>query len=544
VKTHAKKPITFLISLLTAVAGLAGQGVSPGNADSVAAIEQRCPTFNWEASDGVALYDLVAYALPGHLGDAAVLEADLRDAEESLYATVPGGASGWTPSADQCLEPGTRHVWFVRAAYEVASSEVLEVGEWSEGRYFAIPAAPSTDEVARALGVIQRYVAEGGELATIGERPVTAPAASPSSAAGHGSRGTLKSVPGAAAAIRGDNPDGGGESYGVIGTSASAQGAGLGAANTAGGADLVLDGSADGQADTRLSQSALDRPSASDENFTFRNTGGGLLDVHVTGDLSASTVTGDEIWVPAGMVIDDEGAWLGEGSTIPCNGCVTEADIDPNAELDAETLNRQHASYYRNATNLNAGTVSTSRYSAMADLGAEGHLGNSLGDLAQNNSTLQTGLNADQVDGYHSSDLQPRIVFESAGTQTSAYIGSTCSTYPGSEVTITTPGAGKYMVEANVRVVIQHTSGTKDTVALALGASPGDCGQVPDLVLHRVVADAPTASMSRTMTVRRLFTFSTGGTRTFRVNGYMGHGWAADTDHFASTMVPVMFYPD
>ena len=65
-------------------------------------------------------------------------------------------------------------------------------------------------------------------------------------------------------------------------------------------------------------------------------------------------------------------------------------------------LDGQQGSFYQNATNLNAGTVSTDRYSAYGDLGAEGYLANAAGDVALNNGVKQTTLNADALDGQDS----------------------------------------------------------------------------------------------------------------------------------------------
>jgi hypothetical protein len=92
-------------------------------------------------------------------------------------------------------------------------------------------------------------------------------------------------VTAAKTAIRGVVSDAVGETYGVIGLSSSPDGAGLGAANTNGGADLVLDGSADGQPDAILTQDGLDRPSASHQPFTLYNSGAGRLDLYVEGIL-------------------------------------------------------------------------------------------------------------------------------------------------------------------------------------------------------------------------------------------------------------------
>jgi len=138
-------------------------------------------------------------------------------------------------------------------------------------------------------------------------------------------------VPTASAAIRGEHPDTTGEKYGVVGTSASSDGAGVAAANLDGGPDLVLDGSANGATDARLWEGGLDRSSAADQSFVFANSGSGLIDVHVQGDLSGSRVTGDELWVPFGMVVDDEGQWQGVGDTVPCAGCVSSSDIADGA---------------------------------------------------------------------------------------------------------------------------------------------------------------------------------------------------------------------
>ena len=71
--------------------------------------------------------------------------------------------------------------------------------------------------------------------------------------------------------------------------------------------------------------------------------------------------------------------------------------------LDADVVDGQQGAYYQNATNINAGTLGTDRYSAYSDLGAETYLGNAAGDLAQNNGTLQATLNADLLDGQQAS---------------------------------------------------------------------------------------------------------------------------------------------
>jgi hypothetical protein len=184
-------------------------------------------------------------------------------------------------------------------------------------------------------------------------------------------RGILKSVPTAAAAIRGDHPGTGGEVYGVVGVSDSAQGAGLGAANTAGGPDLVLDGSGHGAVDTLLSEGSIDRPSETDQTFLMENSGSGRLDVDVDGDLSATTVTGELIYVTNGLVIDTEGNWQGNGDTIPCLECVDTWDIADlsitSADLaDSSVTTTKIAAGAVQKGHLAAGAVTSAKIAANA----------------------------------------------------------------------------------------------------------------------------------------------------------------------------------
>ncbi len=136
-----------------------------------------------------------------------------------------------------------------------------------------------------------------------------------------------KSVPTASAAIRGEHPDTSGEKYGVVGTSASSEGAGLAAANLDGGPDLVLDGSVNGEVDTIDLRVGADPESATDETFPFHNPGAGRLNVTVDGTVTSDVVRTEEVVVNGMTVIDDSGDWLGNGSTVPCPGCVTSSDI-------------------------------------------------------------------------------------------------------------------------------------------------------------------------------------------------------------------------
>ena len=83
---------------------------------------------------------------------------------------------------------------------------------------------------------------------------------------------------------------------------------------------------------------------------------------------------------------------------------------------DADTLDGLDAtdfaasSHTHSAAEITSGTLNTGYYSAFIDLGVEGFLGNSAGDIAVNNGTRQVNLNADLLDGLNSS------AFMAAGT--------------------------------------------------------------------------------------------------------------------------------
>jgi hypothetical protein len=112
--------------------------------------------------------------------------------------------------------------------------------------------------------------------------------------------GTVKSVASGKSAIRGVVGDVAGETYGVVGISNSAAGAGLGGANSTGGADLVLDGSMTGAVDTLLSEWSLNRPSGVAQTFDFRNSMGGGMTLQVDGVDVTTTLTDNDTTYAAG----------------------------------------------------------------------------------------------------------------------------------------------------------------------------------------------------------------------------------------------------
>jgi len=280
--------------LITSVGAsdLGPQGVSPGALDRIARIDGGCPAFSWEATPGAERYELVVYRLDADAPTLASIE--LTSDNEVLYTSISGRATAWSPEAADCFAPGDRYVWFVRA---VTDAETGEGSDWSQARFFEVDAAPSVDELERAIEVLRRWEAANGDVSPMPSTAATPAAAStslPDSGAGSGTKFEsthLKSVINGTAAIRGLQTDFTGETYGVVGVSASPDGAGIGAANVTGGPDLVLDGAVPAE----ISEAGIDRSSASAQTFSFANTGGGGMMLDIDGVEVVTTATDQDV---------------------------------------------------------------------------------------------------------------------------------------------------------------------------------------------------------------------------------------------------------
>ena len=281
--------------------GAAGAvAVSPGaGAEAVASeVAGGCPTFSWSPAESGAASELAVLALGA--------EGDLESAQVVLRRQVAAGASSWTPGRAECLASGREYAWVVRAAGPDS--------EWSSPLYFRVASAPSAEEVAAALALLERWRASQESNANgsgSGGRAAAGPAGvhGPAKAAGGSPRAPLVS---GASAIHGEMPDTSGAAFGVFGVSHSAQGAGLAGRNETAGADLVLDGAAQGEADTLFTQAGIDRPSGSAQSFDVQNSGAGAMTLRVDG-VAVDTATTPIDWtrlasVPAGFAdgIDDD----------------------------------------------------------------------------------------------------------------------------------------------------------------------------------------------------------------------------------------------
>ena len=151
-----KVPTGAILLTLGVVAGAGAEGpmpVSPGGHSGMAVTAGSCPTFLWTYVEGAESVDLVAYRLPGKEPDAPP--------QQVLSVTLPGNAHGWTPSLGQCLEPGGRYAWSVRAAGASGGSE------WSEASLFEVAARPSLEEVTEAIALLRRFVGEEESAASL-----------------------------------------------------------------------------------------------------------------------------------------------------------------------------------------------------------------------------------------------------------------------------------------------------------------------------------------------------------------------------------------
>jgi hypothetical protein len=147
--------VGVMVALATAAVavGVLPETVSPGGVGAVARVAGACPSFSWGAVEGSRTYELVVYEL----------SATAEGGRPVLTARIPGSALSWTPSLDECLEPGGRYVWFVRSLGSKSA------GGWSEGRAFEIEEGPTIAEVVQALRVLERFVRGSEERTDVGD---------------------------------------------------------------------------------------------------------------------------------------------------------------------------------------------------------------------------------------------------------------------------------------------------------------------------------------------------------------------------------------
>jgi hypothetical protein len=117
--------------------------VAPGSPGRAETIPGRCPTFHWAVEPGARQLELAVYEV--ETGDADTAPRPV------LRLSLPGSASGYTPSLAECLARGRSYAWTVRALHSDGETA------WAEPRFFGVPSAPSEAELAEALEVLQAY---------------------------------------------------------------------------------------------------------------------------------------------------------------------------------------------------------------------------------------------------------------------------------------------------------------------------------------------------------------------------------------------------
>ncbi|HXV65247.1 MAG TPA: hypothetical protein VEK15_31420 [Vicinamibacteria bacterium] len=371
--------LVVLVALLEATVGSAGprrpETVSPGSNRTVLEIAERCPTFSWGVIEGAIDFDLVVYEI--QTGD----DPGAAEPKAVLRQSVPGNVHSWTPSLQESLARGKHYAWYIRATDE------WEPGEWSEARFFRVEAVPSVEEVVTALDILTRFLESRGESQPLeqleklvdptrirepmGERsePPSGPTdphqPAPAFASG-------------ASAIHAELPDTEGVTYGLVGVSHSASGAGLAGENTAGGPDLVLGGAT---TSLRMTESGIDVPSAAGHTFNLQNSGAGAMTLQVDGNTAYHT-----------------------------------GNDGPGSGLDADLLDGSDSSAFALASHNHSGTYAPASHShSGADI-TSGTVGQSFvdGAIARDNEILPTvlandgagsTLDADLLDGVHASSF-------------------------------------------------------------------------------------------------------------------------------------------
>jgi hypothetical protein len=88
--------------------------VSPDSLTDTVGILDACPTFSWGRFSGAQGYEVMVFHVIE--GESTDYQAVLESSQPAVQVQIAAPALSWTPASDQCLEPGWRYVWFVRAA--------------------------------------------------------------------------------------------------------------------------------------------------------------------------------------------------------------------------------------------------------------------------------------------------------------------------------------------------------------------------------------------------------------------------------------------
>ena len=129
--------------------------VSPGGPEVFGRTDSRCPTFSWAAEGEADAIEIVVNRV-GAMG---------IESKPIIQQTLPGRATTWTPSAEQCLERGGEYAWSARAISEAGSAE------WSAPSFFRVTFGTSHAEFEQALEIVRGYLANRPQAAEAAAAP-------------------------------------------------------------------------------------------------------------------------------------------------------------------------------------------------------------------------------------------------------------------------------------------------------------------------------------------------------------------------------------
>lgn len=137
----------------------------------------------------------------------------------------------------------------------------------------------------------------------------------------------------------------------------------------------------------------------------------------------------------------------------------------------------------------------------------------------------------------------PRSQIDVHEETTTTIIGTSVTQYDDAQVSLTTPGPGYIVVEANVWLTLSHSSGTDDDLVVGISESPVSLPASPSAWSVWLVPSAwPSAAPENTLYAHNTFWESSAGTYTYYLVGQMLSGQNAG-DTFEYAHVRAVYYP-
>jgi hypothetical protein len=181
---------------------------------------------------------------------------------------------------------------------------------------------------------------------------------------------------------------------------------------------------------------------------------------------------------------------------------------------------------------------------------AGGALGGAFPDPTIANATIGSAQVIDRSLGPADLSFAPATQSElrapipvAGGSLATTAIGTTCTSYAESALTMNAPSAGTVILNANAWLQTFHTSGEKDEINVSIGTTPTDCGATLGFATkYSIPAPLPTFnSQDITIPVSRVVSVS-GGQHTFYMNGLQDSG--TDAENFFAEGMTAVFYPN